>query len=80
MRVFAVHDARGDISQLVTCPEHQSQPFLSIAPGFSITEVRLPEGLAITDDDGTGDGLTELMRNYRIELAPQKVALVRVES
>jgi hypothetical protein len=78
MRVFAIHDAEGTIWQLVTSPTDLSPPVLTTAPGLSMTEVEIPEGVDVADDAEGDTGRTELIENYRVEVTPQKATLARL--
>jgi hypothetical protein len=65
MRLIAIHDDAGIIREVVTSPADAPAPVLQTAAGLTTTEIEVPAGMP---EDGN---LQELIRNYRIELAPQ---------
>lgn len=75
MRVFAVHDAEGRISQVITCPD-STPATLMPPPGLTMTEIKLPDDLVASDLENRGR-LSELMENYRVEPASRNATLVR---
>jgi hypothetical protein len=75
MRIFAIHDAAGVISEVITCPEDAPVPVLTTQPGLSMTEIEVPGGVADTELESS-QGLTELTENYRVEVVTGKSPLV----
>jgi hypothetical protein len=75
MRVFAIHDAAGIISEVVTCPEDSPLPVLTTHPALSMTEIEIPADVVETKLESS-QGLTKLIENYRVQVVPGKTALV----
>lgn len=78
MRVFAIHDAAGAISEIVTAPD--AGPAAGIVPraGWSMTEVSVPGGFQIADGvEGNVQRLAELVQQYRVIVEPRIARLQR---
>jgi hypothetical protein len=79
MRVFAIHDTGGRISQVVTCPADAPPPVLTPPQGLFWTEIEPPKGS--TDTDLQSDAhLVELMKSYRVEIVPRKAVLLPLDN
>lgn len=78
MRVFAIHDAVGVISEIVTAPD--TGPSAGIVPraGWSMTEVNMPAGIQIADSvEENQEQLADLVQQYRVIVEPRKARLER---
>ena len=51
VRVFAVHDGGGVISDLVTCPDDGPVAVLSPRPGMEMTEIEVPDSIDFDDPE-----------------------------
>ncbi len=49
MKVFAIHDSAGAISEIVTTPDDGPAAGIVTRAGWSMTEVEVPAGLQIAD-------------------------------
>jgi hypothetical protein len=67
VRVFAIHDVQGDISQLVTAPTTDSaRPVLVTPAGLTMTEIGdLPVDAASLESQ---EGLAEFAANYVVNV------------
>lgn len=75
MRLFAIHDHEGKITEAVMCPTDALAPELEVGPGLVFAEVEPPEGFAEDSD------LLEFIRSHRVEMAPlQKKSVVPLET
>jgi hypothetical protein len=74
MRIFAIHDAEGIISEVITCPDDSPVPVLQTQPGFSMTEIEPPKDLVETEFQSS-EGVTKLVESYRVQVAPRKSTL-----
>ena len=75
MRVFAIHDAAGNISEVVTCPDDSPQPVLTTQAVLTMTEIEVPASAVETDLESPQD-LTKLIESYRVQVGPGKSTLV----
>ncbi|MET4563512.1 hypothetical protein ABIA69_004732 [Lysinibacillus parviboronicapiens] len=75
LRIFAIHDVEGNISEVVTCPKSHPRPFLTTDPRFSMTEIEIPTGIDETELDSK-EGLNKLMESYRVEVVHNKAHLL----
>jgi hypothetical protein len=79
MRVFAIHDALGNISEVVTSPEDAPRPVLTTRPGLTMTEIEVPASLV---DDlefpetvaEVPEGVTRLAERFQVQVAPAGTA------
>ena len=79
MRVFAMHDAAGNISDVVTCPDDVPAPML-MKTGFTMTEIDAPTDLVDSDFESP-EKVEEFVNKYRVDVAQrQKSPLVARES
>ena len=78
MKVFAIHDAAGAISEIVTAPDDGPAVGIVTRAGWSMTEVEVPAGLQIADGvEGNVQNLAELVLQYRVILEPRGAKLQR---
>jgi hypothetical protein len=77
MRIFAIHDPAGNISEIVTCPDDVPAPIVTRA-GFMMTEIEAPVGVADSDLESP-EQVEELVNSYRVDVARQKSSLVSRE-
>jgi len=78
MRVFAIHDAGGTISEIVTAPDDGPVATMVTRPGMSMTEIDVPEDLQLSDDvDKNAKGIAELVQQYRVIVEPGVTKLER---
>jgi len=78
MKVFAIHDAAGAISEIVTTPDDGPTAGIVTRAGWSMTEVEVPEDLQIADGvEGNLQNLAELVLQYRVVLEPIRAKLQR---
>jgi hypothetical protein len=77
MRVFAIHDAAGTISEVISFPEDGPQALMTTQPGFSMTEIDPPAGLGVSDDAQTIEALRRLADDYRVIVAADGATLAR---
>lgn len=78
MRVFAIHDAVGVISEIVTAPDNG--PAAGIVPraGWSMTEVHMPADIQISDSvEENQEQLADLVRQYHVIVEPRTARLKR---
>jgi hypothetical protein len=76
MRIFAVHDAEGAISEFVTSPD--DGPVAGIVPrsGMVITEIAVPDDIALTQDlEATAEEFEAIARQYRVKVEPRMASL-----
>jgi hypothetical protein len=78
MRVFAVHDAGGTVSEIVTAPNDGPVATMVTRPGMSMTAIDLPEHLHLSDHvDKNAKVIAELIQQYRVIVEPRVTKLVR---
>lgn len=80
MRLFAIHDAEGNILEVFTSPGNSSVPRPQGRPDLAITEVTIPEDLPRGDAD-LDNYLRELPKAFRLTLkSPQPAELLSRET
>ncbi|MDQ0812491.1 hypothetical protein QFZ63_004205 [Streptomyces sp. B3I7] len=79
MRLVAVHDNEGTISEVLLSPEGVPVSIIQeTPPGMTVTEVEPPEELTAVAEQIEIQHLREFMENYRVQTAPQgKASVVR---
>lgn len=75
MRIFAIHDTAGNISEVVTSPDDLPQPMLRTEPGLSMTEIELPKDLVETDLESS-EGLAKFIEHHRVRVVSAKATVV----
>ena len=69
MRVFAIHDAEGNISGIATCPSDAPSVGVSLDPGQLMTELDLADVIIDLDDpEGSRSRAAEIIENQRLEI------------
>jgi hypothetical protein len=79
MRIFAIHDAAGNISEVVSCPAKAPQLILTTPSNLTMTEVTIPKGLAVADLENSS-GVAKFIETYGVEVVSRKVALVPLQN
>jgi len=78
MKVFAIHDSAGTISEIVTTPDDGPAAGIVTRAGWSMTEVEVPAGLQIADGaEGNVQKLADLVLQYRVICEPRRAKLKR---
>jgi|RhiMetdeSRZDD1v2_1073273.scaffolds.fasta_scaffold73360_10 hypothetical protein len=78
MKVFAIHDATGEISEIITAPDGAPAAGLVTPAGSVMTEVQVPAGYKIADPaQGNMQDLAVLAKQYRVHPEPKIGKLVR---
>jgi hypothetical protein len=67
MRLFAVHDSEGRISEVVMSPAEAPAPVLETTPGLTFTEIEPPEGLTIGEEN-----LRDFAKTHRVAATTQR--------
>jgi hypothetical protein len=68
MRLTIVHDRRGNIVSLIACPADAPPADPAMRPGEFVTQVDFPEITVDLDERTIFERLSDLARNYRVEL------------
>jgi hypothetical protein len=74
MRIFAAHDAEGNIHQIVVCPPNAPLATVATEPGLLMTEIEAPatmSGLDLSDPERSSQQLSEVLRDlqhFRVEV------------
>jgi len=74
MRIFAIHDASGNVSEIVTSPDDLPAPIVT-RRGLAMTEIEAPAGVPDSDFEDQ-DKLGELLGNYRVDVSRPKSPLI----
>jgi hypothetical protein len=78
MKVFAIHDAAGVISEIVTAPAVGPSAGIVTRAGWSMTEIEAPANLKSADDhQGHVQALAAVIQQYRVVVKPGVAALTR---
>jgi len=78
MRVFAIHNAAGAISEIITAPDDGPAAGIVTRAGWSMTEVEVPAGFQIADGaEGNVQKWAELVLQYRVICEPRRAKLKR---
>jgi hypothetical protein len=79
MKVFAIHDAAGTISDIITAPDHAPPVGMVTRAGLSMTEVHVPAGIKLVEGANGGDvkQLADLIQNYQVIVEPKIAKLKR---
>ena len=75
MRITVVHNSQGEISALVVSSPDAPPAQMELLPGQRMTEVEVPEETLNLESPQLNERLSELMRNYRVEVQDAKVRL-----
>jgi hypothetical protein len=84
MRIFAAHDAEGNIHQIVVSPPNAPLPTVTTEPGLLMTEIQVPATMSqldLSDPERSSQQLSEVfqnLRHFRVEVAAAK--LIRKKS
>jgi hypothetical protein len=82
MRIFAAHDAEGNIHEVVVSPPDAPPATVMTEPGLLISEIEAPEmmsGLDLNDPECSSQQLSEVLqhlRHFRVEVGT-KAKLIR---
>jgi hypothetical protein len=82
MRILAVHDAEGNIHQIVVSPPDAPPATVTTEPGLLISEIEAPEvmsGLDLSDPERSSQQLSEVLQHFQVEVGA-KAKLVRKKS
>lgn len=74
MRIFAIHDASGNVSEIVTSPDDLPAPIVT-RQGLAMTEIEAPVGVPDSDFEDQ-DKLAELLDNYRVDVTRPRSPLI----
>jgi len=67
MRVFAIHDAGGTVSAILTAPDDGPVATMVARPGMTTTEIEVPKHLHLSDHvDKNTEVIDELVQQYRV--------------
>jgi hypothetical protein len=79
MRIFAAHDAAGNIHEVVLSPANAPPAMVTTETGLLVTEVEAPEGtsgLDLSDPDRSRrqlDKLSQQLQESRVEVGKAKL-------
>ena len=71
MRILAVHDAEGNIHQIVVSPPDAPPATVTTEPGLLISEIEAPEvmsGLDLSDPERSSQQLSEILQHFQVEV------------
>jgi hypothetical protein len=79
MKVFAIHDAAGTISDIITAPDRGPAAGMVPRAGLTMTEVHVPAGVKLVKGANDGDvkQLADLIQNYQVIIEPRMAKLKR---
>jgi hypothetical protein len=78
MKVFAIHDAAGAISEIITMPKDGPKAGIVPRPGSLMTEIQVPTGIEnLEGADGTIEDLANLAQHYNVIIEPRSAKLHR---
>ena len=67
MKVFAIHDSAGAISEIVTAPDDSPTVEIVTRPGWTMTEVDVPADFHISEGvEGNVQELADLVGHYPV--------------
>jgi hypothetical protein len=72
MRITVVHNSQGEILALVASSPDAPPAQMELQPGQRMTEVEVPEETLSLESPQLNERLSELMRNYRVEVQDVK--------
>ena len=80
MKVIAIHDGAGAISEIVTAPDDSPTVGIVTRPGRTMTEVYVPADFQIFEDvEGNGQELADLIGQYRVIVEPENSQIGKTE-
>jgi hypothetical protein len=82
MRIFAAHDAEGNILQIVVSPPDAPLATVTTEPGLLMTEIEVPATMSrldLSDPERSSQQFSEILQHFKVEVGA-KAKLIRKKS